>query len=318
MLCPTVGIIAFPGINTFLFTQPHFIFGLHIPEKLFEVHIFTLDDESVDIDGFMRIEPTRKLAEIKGMDIIVTPGWDSFDHRPPESLLEAFKEAHAAGSQLVGLCYGAYALAYSGLLNGKKATTHWMAEGDFRRRFPAVKLNRNSLYVDDGGIITSAGVSAGIDCCIYIINKIHGYRIANALGRILVSSPYREGGQAQFIDLPAETPREPNINAITDFLGANIRGAHTLNEIAERFSLSRRTLIRRFELATGMSIKKWLVNLRLKRCCELLESTSWSIEKIADETGFGSAALLRHHFSRQFCVSPRKWRDNFFNIDRKN
>lgn len=316
MALPSVGIIAFPAINPFLFSIPYTIFGgMDLEEKLFEVQIATVNDETVKMDNAISIAPTQKLADIESMDIVIVPGWPDFELRPSPETLQVLKGAHANGAVIIGLCFGAYALAYAGLLEGRGATTHWLAEEDFSKRFPGTRLNSNSLYVEDGPIITSAGSAAGIDCCIYVINKFYGYRAANSAARLMVSSPYRDGGQAQFIDLPAKFPQERGINKITEFLNANLGNDYTLCELAERFSMSRRTLIRHFTQATGMSVKKWVTSMRLKRSCELLESTKWSIERIAQESGFGSAALFRHHFIRQYHISPQLWRERFFNSE---
>lgn len=311
---PSIGIIAFHGINPFLFSIPYSIFGIaELEKKLFDVHIATVNDEDVKMDAAITIAPAIKLSDLESLDIVIVPGWPDFNLRPDPATTLALKRAHNNGALIIGLCFGAYALAYSGLLEGREATTHWLAEDDFRKRFPNTKLNNNSLYVEDGAVITSAGSAAGIDCCIYVINKLYGYRIANSAARIMVSSPYREGGQAQFMDLPAKLPQGPGINAITEFLVANIKNDYTLDELAQKFSMSRRTLIRHFVLATGMSVKKWVTSMRLRRSCELLESTNWSIERIAEESGFGTAALLRRHFSRQYHLSPLRWRECFFN-----
>lgn len=313
MSLPSVGIVGFQGINPFLFSIPHCIFGLELPQKLFEVHIAGMEGGALSMDAHVSICADAELADMAAMDIIVVPGWPDLEQRPGEELEAALRKAHDNGSLVVGLCYGAYALAYSGLLDGREATTHWLAEEDFRNRFPKTRLNGNSLYVEDGGIITSAGSAAGIDCCIYVINKIYGFRTANAAARLMVSSPYRDGGQAQFMDFSERRQGMPNINAITEFLQCNIKNEYTLNELAAKFAMSRRTLIRRFEAATGMSVKKWLTCMRLNKCCELLESTDWSMEKIAEETGFGSPGLLRHHFIRCYNIPPKRWRERFFN-----
>lgn len=313
MALTTVGIIAFPGINPFLFSIPYCVFGLDLPEQLFDVHVATLGDSAVKMDGFISIEPRARLADMADMDIVVVPGWPDLAQPPDGILKRALIKAHDNGALIVGLCYGAYAIAYTGLLEDREATTHWLAETDFRERFPNTRLNGNSLYVEDRGIITSAGSAAGIDCCIYVIKKLHGYKVANSAARIMVSSPYRAGGQAQYVNVTPQIRSQPDINSITEFLSLNLKKGCSLNQLAKKFAMSRRTLIRHFESATGMSVKKWLTAARLNKCCELLEATDWSIEKIAEETGFGSPGLLRHHFSRRYSIPPKRWREQFFN-----
>lgn len=310
---PSVGIIAFPQIDSFLFSIPYDVFRMRLQQKLFDVRVATVDDQPALMDEALCIRPTIGMAEIGHSDILVIAGWPGVSHTPEQQITEALRRAAKRGALIAGLCFGAYALAYAGLLDGKEATTHWLAEDDFKKRFPGVRLNSNLLYVESGNIITSAGAAAGIDCCIYVINKFYGCSIANEAARKMVSSPYRAGGQAQFVSYAEIRPHEAGINAITEFLNVNIRNDYTLNELAQKFCMSRRTLIRRFEKACGMSVKKWVANLRLKRSCELLESTDWSIEKIAGEAGFGSAGLLRHHFGRKYGITPQSWRERFFN-----
>lgn len=313
MSLPRVGLITFPGMLPFMFSIPYSVFSLGMPDRLFEVNILSLDGAEVCLDGVINVSPTRELDAATDMDVLVIPGWGNLQQPPSTEFKAALREAASAGVLIVGLCYGTYPLAYAGLLEGRQATTHWLAENDFKARFPAVRLNENSLYVEDGNIITSAGSAAAIDCCIYVINRLYGYAVANAAARMMVAAPYRDGGQAQYMDLPVREATDQGINLVTEFLVANIKGDFTLRELADKFSMSRRTLIRHFEKATGLSIKKWVTRMRLKKACELLESTRWSIERVAEVSGFGSAGLLRHHFHKKFHVSPQSWRERFFN-----
>lgn len=173
-------------------------------------------------------------------------------------------------------------------------------------------LNTNSLYVEDNNLLTSAGSRAGVDCCLHIVRKLYGVRIANKIARYLVMHPFREGGQAQFIETPETVVRDDDrIARIVDYMQAHLGESHTLDSLAVRASMSRRTLSRHFEKATGMSVRKWLTAQRLRRSCELLEATSLSIEEIAREAGFQDANLFRHHFRAQFMISPKTWRKNF-------
>ncbi len=220
---------------------------------------------------------------------------------------------------MVGLCYGAYALAYAGLLDGHRAATRWMAEADFSRRFPRVTLDANALYVDEDRLVTSAGVGAGLDCCLYIVRQLHGARIANRLARMLVIPPHREGGQAQFIEQPvAVSTQDAQINALLDHLRTHLDASHAVDDLARRTAMSRRTFTRHFRKATGMTLGEWLVNERLRRARELLETTSLPVEttslpveKISDLVGFQTPVSLREHFRKHYQVSPREWRRTF-------
>lgn len=226
--------------------------------------------------------------------------------------VDAVIAAHGRGAQVVGLCLGTYVLAYAGLLDGRRASTHWEYEQDFIRRFPAVRLDTNALYVDDGELVTSAGTAAGLDCCLHLVRQRHGSEIANKLARRLVIPPHREGGQAQFIEqpVPAST-RDARINQLFDQLRIHLAEPHTLDSLAEHCLMSRRTFTRRFQLATGLSLGDWLLAERLRRSQELLESSSHTVERIAELVGLKSATTLRQHFRARFGVSPREWRRAF-------
>lgn len=221
-------------------------------------------------------------------------------------------DTRTRGAKVVGLCYGAYALAYAGLLDGREAATHWMAETDFSQRFPAVKLNTNALYVDTDRVITSAGTGAGLDCCLHIVRAHYGTKTANSVARILVIPPHREGGQAQFIEQPvASSTHDAEINRLLDYLRKNLAQPHQINDLAARTHMSRRTFTRHFQKATGMTFGKWLVNERLQRSLELLETTPLSVEQIAEMAGFQTATSFRQHFRQRFKVSPSVWRKTF-------
>ena len=213
---------------------------------------------------------------------------------------------------MVGLCYGAYVLAYAGLLDGKRASTHWMAEQDFKLRFPQVQLDMNALYVDDDGLITSAGTGAGLDCCLYIVRKFYGQKTANKVARMMVVPPHREGGQAQFIEQPlAPSTQDARINLLLDHLRQHLNQVHSVDALAQRAAMSRRTFTRHFSKATGMSLGDWLINERLQRTRELLESTTLPVEAISDLVGFQNPTSLRQHFKRKNQVSPSEWRRTF-------
>ncbi|SEG11327.1 GlxA family transcriptional regulator [Nitrosomonas ureae] len=227
-------------------------------------------------------------------------------------MLDAMVEAHARGNQVVGLCLGTYVLAYAGLLKNHKAATHWEFEQDFINRFPDVELDCNALYVDDDRLITSAGTAAGLDCCLYLVRQRYGSVIANRLARRMVIPPYREGGQAQFIERPVPvSTQDARINRLLDYLRNNPNKMHGLDELARYSMMSRRTFTRQFYKATGMSVGEWLLIERLQRSQELLESISLAIDTIAEQVGFQSTVSLRQHFKHRFNVTPSEWRKTF-------
>lgn len=203
-------------------------------------------------------------------------------------------------------------LAEAGLLDGRRATTHWAWARDFAKRFPKVTVDADVLYLDDAGLLTSAGTAAGIDCCLHLLRQQHGAEVANRVARRLVVPPHRQGGQAQFIEQPLPaTSRDDRLAGLLDWVRAHLDLPHSLDSLAERALMSRRTFTRRFRQLTGATVGDWLLAERLALCQRLLEGTEQSVEAIATLAGFGSPVSLRHHFGRAFGVSPSAWRQTF-------
>ena len=289
------------------------VFNMELPEqRLFDLKIVAPDGQPLPADRALMVFPDGGLELTETADILVVPGWHDLSTPPQPDLADALARAHARGAHVVGLCYGAYALAYAGLLDGKRASTHWMAEQDFCKRFPCVKLDLNALYVEEDRLITSAGTGAGLDCCLYIVREYYGAKTANKVARIMVIPPHREGGQAQFIEQPmAVSTQDAQVNRLLDYLRENLTQQHTVDELATRTAMSRRTFTRHFSKATGMTLVEWLVNERLQRSRELLETTLLPVERISDLVGFQTPVSLRQHFRKRFQVSPRDWRRTF-------
>lgn len=314
MTLPKVVLVVYPQISMFHLSVPQIIFSLVLPEygPLFDLKIVSVDGKNVDSDKNLSIHPDGGLELLRSAEIIIIAGWSDLEKRPEDELIQALTKAHFNGKRIVGLCYGAYALAYSGLLNGKKAVTHWLAEQDFSLRFPLVNLDSNALYIEDNGLITSAGTGASLDCCLYIVREIYNAKIANKVARIMVIPPHREGGQAQFIEQPvAASTHDAEINKLLDFLREKLDQPHNIDQLAQKTLMSRRTFTRHFSKATGMSVSAWLINERIKRARELLETTSLSIDKIAELAGFQNTTSLRTHFKEFYRVSPKVWRRTF-------
>lgn len=310
---PTVGLVLHPRFSPFHFSVPYLVFDMALPEgRLFDLKIVSPGGLPQQAERGMTIQPDGGLELLETADIVVVPGWNDLSEPPEPAMAEALTRAHERGAHVVGLCYGAYALAYAGLLDGKKAATHWLAEQDFSVRFPKVKLDTNALYVQDERLITSAGTGAGLDCCLYIVREYHGAQVANKVARYMVIPPHREGGQAQFIEQPvALSTEDAQINRLLDHLRENLAQAHTIDELARHTTMSRRTFTRHFQKATSMSVVAWLVNERLGRSRELLETTTLSVEEIAGRVGFQTATSFRQHFKQRHQVSPSTWRKTF-------
>ena len=313
MTPPVVALIMYPGFSPFHFSVPYLVFSAQIAEHpLFDLKIVTPDGQPLKAERAMTVQPDGGLELADTADILVVPGWHDLDARPDPELVAALARAYARGAHVVGLCYGAYVLAYAGLLDGKRASTHWMAEKDFCLRFPRVRLDMNALYVDEDRLITSAGTGAGLDCCLYLVRAYYGPKIANKVARTMVIPPHREGGQAQFIEQPmAASTQDSQINRLLDYLRENLDKQHSIDDLAARAATSRRTFTRHFLKATGMTLVDWLVNERLQQTRELLETTSIPVERISELTGFQTPLSLRQHFKKRFQVSPRDWRKTF-------
>ncbi|CAM3906653.1 GlxA family transcriptional regulator [Bordetella tumulicola] len=310
---PLVALVTYPRFSPFHFGVPFLIFSVNFPEHaLFDLKIVAPGGTALAAERALLVQPDGGLELLAQADIVVIPGWHDLDESPEPELMAALLQARQRGAHVVGLCYGAYALAYAGLLDGKRASTHWMAEQDFKLRFPQVQLDMNALYVDDDGLITSAGTGASLDCCLYIVRKFYGQKTANKVARMMVVPPHREGGQAQFIEQPvASSTQDARINQMMDYLREHLNQAHSVDDLAQRAAMSRRTFTRHFNKATGMSFMAWLTNERLQRTRELLESTTLPVESIADLVGFKTPTSLRQHFKNRNQVSPSEWRKTF-------
>ena len=313
MKIPKVAIVLYRQFSAFHIAAPQAVFSVAPDGKpIFDLKVASIDGELEHAENRMTIRPDGGLELLDIADIVIIPGWHELDSPPALNLTEALIRAHERGAMVVGLCYGAYALAYTGLLDGKEAATHWMAEDDFTNRFPNIKLNTNALYVESDRLVTSAGTAAALDCCLYIVRSVYGTKIANGVARVLVVPPHREGGQAQFIAQPIpKSTQDVEINRLLDNLRENLDKQYSIADLAENLCMSRRTFTRHFNKATGMSFGKWFVYARLQRSLELLESTTLSIDKIAEIVGFQTSTSFRQHFNRRFQVSPSSWRKTF-------
>ncbi|WP_051228925.1 GlxA family transcriptional regulator [Paludibacterium yongneupense] len=313
MPAPVVAVLAFDRISPFHLSVPCLIFGESRPgTSPFRLSVCAVEAGALMTSVGFGITVERGLDALCDADIVIVPSWHDPLVPPPAPLLDALAAAAARGARMVGLCLGAFVLAEAGLLDGKRATTHWAWAPQFRSLYPAVQLDADVLYVEDGAVLTSAGTSAGIDCCLHLLRQYCGAEEANRVARRLVMPPYRQGGQAQYIEqaLPV-TPRDSRLAGLLDWVRANLGEPHTLDSLASKSLLSRRTFTRRFRLLTGGTVGAWLLGERLALCQRLLETTDQSIDAIASLAGFGSGASFRLHFGKAFRVSPSAWRKTF-------
>jgi transcriptional regulator GlxA family with amidase domain len=229
----------------------------------------------------------------------------------PEPLLDTLRQAVDRGARVMSVCSGAFVLGAAGLLDGRRCTTHWFYAEELARRFPAACLEPDVLYVDDDPIFTSAGTAAGIDLCLHIVRADHGSAVANRIARRMVVPPHREGGQAQFVETPVAEPCIGSLAEVLDWMAAHLDVEMTVESLAKLANMSARTFARRFVAETGTTPHLWLTSQRLQLAQRLLEETDEPLEVVAERSGFGSAALLRHHFTRRRHTTPQAYRRTF-------
>jgi len=267
-------------------------------------------DGPVACGGFTVTAPAG-LGALRRADTVIVPGYQAAHVPPTAPVLAAIRAAHARGARLVSICSGAFALAAAGLLDGRPATTHWQESAFLQRAYPRVHVQPDRLYIDDGDILTSAGVTAGVDLCLHIIRTDRGAAAANERARALVAPPRRPGGQAQFVARLRPADTGDTLALVREWMLDNLAQRHTLDELSHRAHMSRRTFIRRFHLETGLSPMAWLTSARLDWARELLETTAVPVERIAGLSGLGSPAALRATFHRHVGTSPHDYRALF-------
>jgi transcriptional regulator GlxA family with amidase domain len=264
--------------------------------------------------GF-QVQTSHGLDDLADAETVIVPSVPDAcveGGRPlPDGLVQALRRAHKGGSRLVSLCSGAFALAEAGLLDGRRATAHWMHTAQLAERYPKVEVDDSVLYVDDGDLLTSAGLTAGLDLCLHLVRRDLGANIANQLARRMVVPAHRPGGQAQFIDLSVPATDDDALAPVLQWAREHLGESLTVHDLARRAAMSPRTLYRRIHAATGTTPLQWLLNQRLSRAQTLLEATDLPIEKVSELSGLGTANNLRHHFLKQVGVSPGEYRRAF-------
>jgi AraC family transcriptional activator FtrA len=259
----------------------------------------------------LSLDNGRGLEELERADTIIVPACADLQGDPPRELLDGLRAAHARGVRIASICTGAFTLAAAGLLDGRRATTHWMHGGELTQRWPSVQLDENVLYTQDGQIFTSAGECAGLDLCLHLVRLDHGSRIANALARRMVLPPHRDGGQAQYIDTTVVAGEPAALGPVLDWARAHLDEPLTIDDLAAHAAMSRRTFQRHFRSVTATTPLQWLLHARIARARELLETTDETVDRIAQRCGFTTAHSLRSHFTRINGVGPGRYRRTF-------
>ncbi|MEU7164033.1 helix-turn-helix domain-containing protein [Streptomyces morookaense] len=303
-----IAILALDGVMPLDLAIPAQIFSAR-SETPYETTVCAFDAKAHTTGGYA-VVTDGDLAQVRAADTVIVPGSDP-PCRQPEAVLAALAEAHERGKRMVSICTGAFTLAAAGVLDGLRATTHWRYIDEFERDFPAVSVDRDVLYVDEGDVLTSAGVCCGIDLCLHIVRRDLGAVVANRIARGLVAAPHREGGHAQYVPAPVAAAGDASLSGTREWALQHLGEQITLRQLARHAGLSQRTLMRRFTEETGTTPLRWLLDARLSRARELLETTDQPVDAVARECGLGTAANLRLHFRRVLDTTPTAYRRAF-------
>ncbi|SDN90803.1 GlxA family transcriptional regulator [Actinacidiphila guanduensis] len=314
-----VAVFVLDGVIPFELGIPARIFGTARDTEdgsaLYEVVTCTLRPGEVRTEADFPILVTHGPEVLAEADTVVVPASHEMDlvhlggQLSPE-LAAAFSLLRP-GTRAVSICTGSFLLAAAGLLNGRPATTHWSSADRFQQLFPQVRVDPDVLYVDDGDVLTSAGVAAGLDLCLHIVRRDFGATVANSVARRTVVPPHRDGGQAQYIQRPLPAPQQSGTERARAWAMERLEQPVTLRQLAARESMSVRTFTRRFREEVGLSPGQWLTQQRIERARQLLESTDLAVDRIARSAGFGSAASMRQHLQAALGVSPSAYRRTF-------
>ena len=306
--------LAYDNLATFEFGCAVEMFSLARPELGVDWYRFAVCAERKGLlraAGGISVHVPHGLAMLGRADTIIIPGWKVADEAPSPALLRRLRAAHARGARIATICSGAFLLAATGLLDGKAATTHWRYADTLKQRFPRIDVQANSLYVDEGPLLTSAGSAAGLDMMLHLVRRDHGARVANQVAQRLVVPPHRLGDQAQFVARPVPQDEAARLARLTDWVRAHPADDWTLASLAERAAMSVRTLQRQFRQSMGMSPVDWLVRERVEVARQLLETSARPLGQVATLAGFGSDESFRRHFRLATGVGPQAYRRQF-------
>ena len=306
--------LAYDNLCTFEFGCAVEMFSLARPELGVHWYRFAVCAErrgAVRAAGGVTVQVPHGLAMLARADTIVIPGWQGVDVAPPPALLRRLVAAHERGARIATICSGVFVLAATGLLDGKSATTHWRYADALQARHPRISVQPNSLYVDEGSLLTSAGSAAGLDMMLHLVRRDHGPRVANQVAQRLVVPPHRVGDQAQFVARPVPQDEAARLSRLMDRVRAHPAHDWTLVTLAERAAMSVRTLQRQFQQSLGMSPVDWLVRERVEVARQLLETSRRPLSQVCTLAGFGSEESFRRHFRLATGVSPTAYRRQF-------
>lgn len=310
----SVAVLAYEGVSSFGLGVTAEIFGCdRSAEGLpsYDYAVTAAAPGMIHTDVGLPIVVEAGLDRLSAADLGIVVCWDQTDVLPPAPVSEALRAITERGGRVLSQCTGAFVLAAAGLLNGRRATTHWKWADVLASRYPAVHVDPNVLYVADGPVITSAGTAAGIDACLHLLRLEHGAAVANAVARRMVVPPHRDGGQAQYVPVIVSEAADPaNLAAVQQWTLEHLAEPISVDDLAGRAVMSPRNFARQFAARTGTTPHQWLIGQRLSRAQELLEHTGEPVEQIAARCGL-TPLMLRRHFARRYGTTPQAYRRTF-------
>ncbi|MBE1537678.1 GlxA family transcriptional regulator [Actinomadura algeriensis] len=305
------------GSNPFELGVVTELFGLRRPELDRPWYDFTLcapGGRAVMHEAFFTMSGIPDLDAVERADTVIVPNRPDPENEPAPAVSAAVRRAAARGARLVGLCTGAFALAAAGVLDGRRATTHWRWAGLFRERFPDVRLEPDVLFVDDGDVLTSAGSAAALDLCLHLVRRDHGAEIANAVSRRLVFAGHRDGGQRQFVERAVPDVPDASLAPVLAWARERLGGPLTVAGLAARAAVSPATLHRRFRAELGTTPLAWLTAERVALACRLIERGGPGLDAVARASGLGTSANLRAQMRRHTGLTPSAYRARFARV----
>ena len=317
---PLVVALAYDGLCTFEYAIVAEIFGLARPELgegWYRFATCAAEAGPLRAHGGLRFEVGDGPELLAEADLIVVPGWKGADVTVPQAIVDTLLAAYDRGARVASICSGAFVLAATGLLDGRRAATHWRYADALRRIRPAIEVDADVLYVADGRCMTSAGSAAGIDLMLHVVREDFGHEAANSVARRLVMQPHRNGGQAQFLERPIPVAREIRLAPLMDAIRLKPAFDWSVPLMAREAAMSERTFVRRFTGAVGETPGAWLQTVRVTEAQRLLEATTLRIDDVAHRAGFGTVGAMRHHFERRVGLTPSEYRSRFQQLERR-
>lgn len=308
----SVAIVAMPGVQPFELGVAWEGFGIDRTDDGVPAYdcVVVSETRSVPTAAGYSLSVDEPLDRARSADLVIVPA-NADRTEGSDAVLELLRETVDRGARVMSVCSGAFALGEAGLLDDRNCTTHWKHTDELAERFPRARVNPNVLFVCDGPVLTSAGTASGLDLCLHLIRADHGEEIARRVARRMVMPPHRDGGQAQYVDVPIRTRPAETLAPLLDELGSELSSEHTVESLAQRVAMSPRTFARRFRAETGTSPHLWITHQRVLLARRMLEEGDDPIDTVAERCGFGTGAMLRHHFARIVGVSPASYRRTF-------